>query len=51
MLGRRVYQSAFEITAGSQTFTIPFMNLARGIYILKLMDEDGKLIFKKNLLH
>jgi len=50
MLGRRTYTNEFDVLTGSNTFNIPFLLWAQGIYIIKIADGSGNVILKKSVV-
>lgn len=51
MLGRLVTTREFSVMVGTQKIQIPVLTLAKGVYVLRIVGEDGKVILKKNFLH
>ena len=50
MLGRRTYTNEFNVAAGANTFNIPFLSWAKGVYIVKITDGNGNVVLKKSVV-
>lgn len=50
MLGRKTYSNQFDVVSGTNTFTIPFLLWAKGVYIIKIADGSGNVVLKKSVV-
>ena len=50
MLGKKIVTKSVDIVVGNQTITLPMINVARGIYILKVIDSKGNVIAKQKIM-
>lgn len=50
ILGRKLYQNEISVTSGIQFPKIPFRMFAPGVYVLKLVSEDGKTVLTKKIV-
>lgn len=50
MLGKTVVTKSADIIVGNQTITLPMINVAKGIYILKVIDGKGNIIAKQKIM-
>jgi len=39
-----------NVAEGTQIINLPFNQIARGVYVVKVVDEDGNVIFRKNVI-
>ena len=39
-----------NVAEGTQIINLPFNQIARGVYVVKVVDEDGNIIFRKNVV-
>lgn len=49
MLGRILSTQSVDVSSGSLSTYMPFANLARGVYILKIIDAKGAVISKQKI--
>lgn len=50
MLGKTIVTKSIDIIIGSQTLTLPMINVAKGMYILKVIDGKGNTIAKQKIM-
>jgi hypothetical protein len=50
MLGKAVVKQGADIISGTQDITLPMVNLARAIYILKVIDGKGNVVAKEKIV-
>lgn len=50
MSGKKVVTKSADIIEGNQTLSLPMINVAKGIYILKVIDGRGNIIDKQKIM-
>jgi hypothetical protein len=50
MLGRKTYTNELNVVTGTNTFNIPFLLWAKGVYIIKVADGSGNVVLKKSIV-
>lgn len=50
MLGKMLVKQSADITSGTQDITLPMINLAKAVYILKVIDGKGNIVAKEKIL-
>ena len=50
MSGKTIVTKSIDIIIGSQTLTLPMINVAKGMYILKVIDGKGNTIAKQKIM-
>ena len=50
MLGRAISTQTFDVIAGSQKLYLHLINVAKGIYILKVINSKGDVVSKQKIM-
>jgi hypothetical protein len=50
MLGKLIVSHTYDIIIGSQILTMPLTNMAKGIYILKVVDTKGNRVARQKIM-
>src|SRR6266536_792807 len=48
--GKLLASVIHNVAEGTQIINLPFNQIARGVYVVKVVDEDGNIIFRKNVV-
>ncbi|MEP7319124.1 MAG: T9SS type A sorting domain-containing protein, partial [Panacibacter sp.] len=48
--GRMVTVKVYDVAEGTQTLHIPFGNMAKGAYVIKIVDADGNVAARQNII-
>jgi len=48
--GKLLFSGTHQLAQGVQTISIPFNQIAAGVYVVKVADEDGNTIIRKNVV-
>jgi len=48
--GKLLSSSVHQVAEGAQTIAVPFSRIASGVYVVKVIDENGNVITRKNVI-